>query len=82
MLCHVAFPAPLQPLTSCCGAALCVLLGWSLIQFIFPLGPIGQTVFALGGAILFALYLIMDTHLLIEKFSCEPPALAARAPVP
>ena len=44
-------------------AGLCVLVGWSLIQLLFPLGPVGQTIFALGGAVLFALYLILDTHM-------------------
>ena len=32
-----------------------------------------------AGALLFSLYIIMDTHMIIEKFTCAPllPALSA-----
>ena len=49
-LCQVYQDVPQQDATDvyCWSAGLCVLVGWSLIQVFFPLGPVGAAIFALA----------------------------------
>lgn len=49
----------------CCLNAMII---WSIIQLFFHPGPVGRTIFALLGAILFSAYLVLDTQMLISRF--------------
>eukprot|EP00741_Cyanophora_paradoxa_P012884 tig00020629_g12440.t1 len=52
------------------GAGLFVVLGifagWGLIQLFVPLGPVTHFVFSLVGAVLFGLYIVYDTSVLVK----------------
>ncbi|EFN57628.1 hypothetical protein CHLNCDRAFT_59619 [Chlorella variabilis] len=56
---------------------LLAMVVWSFIQLIFPPGPVGRTIFALLGAILFSFYLVFDTQLLISRFDLDDYIWAA-----
>eukprot|EP00271_Cylindrocystis_brebissonii_P014892 TRINITY_DN36528_c0_g1_i1.p1 TRINITY_DN36528_c0_g1~~TRINITY_DN36528_c0_g1_i1.p1 ORF type:complete len:261 (+),score=48.53 TRINITY_DN36528_c0_g1_i1:267-1049(+) len=52
-------------------AGLMVLVMWSAIQLFFSPGAGVQFVFALGGALIFALYIIYDTDNMIKRYSYD-----------
>lgn len=47
------------------------LVIWGFFQMFFPVGPVGRTVFALIGAVVFSGYIVFDTHLLIARFDLD-----------
>lgn len=56
------------PMLSGCLMALIV---WSFVQMFWPPGPVGSTIFALLGAMLFSAYLVFDTQLLIQRYDLD-----------
>ena len=52
-------------------SGLWVLLVWGFIQAFFPLGPVGQTVYALLGAGVFSAYIVYDVHLLATRMPLD-----------
>mmetsp|Transcript_32260 Transcript_32260/g.91477 ORF Transcript_32260/g.91477 Transcript_32260/m.91477 type:complete len:264 (-) Transcript_32260:321-1112(-) len=44
---------------------------WGLVQMLFPHSEAGRTVYALLGTLLFSLYLVYDTNMLITKHSVD-----------
>ena len=52
-------------------SALWALLIWSFLQLVFPVGPAGQMVVSLLGALLFAGYIIFDVHLLATRLDMD-----------
>ena len=51
------------------AGCLWALILWSVIQLFWPPGPVGQTIFALLGAMLFSAYIVFDTQLIIARVS-------------
>lgn len=47
------------------------LVIWGFFQMFLPVGPIGRTIFALIGAVVFSGYIVFDTHLLIARFDLD-----------
>lgn len=47
------------------------LVIWGFFQLFFPVGPVGRTVYALIGAVVFSGYIVFDTHLLIARFDLD-----------
>lgn len=62
------------PMLFCCLNAMII---WSIIQLFFHPGPVGRTIFALLGAILFSAYLVLDTQMLISRFELDDYIWAA-----
>lgn len=52
-------------------ASLWGLVIWGFFQMFFPVGPVGTTIFALLGAVVFSGYIVFDTHLLIARFDLD-----------
>merc|ERR1712110_948995 len=61
------------------GSALWVLIIWSVINWIFPsvFGGFGHQIFALCGAILFSLYILYDTSMIMRKLGPDDYIMAA-----
>lgn len=47
------------------------LVIWGFFQMFFPVGPVGRTIYALIGAVVFSGYIVFDTHLLIARFDLD-----------
>lgn len=60
-----------SPLIPILGASLWVLIIWGLIQMFWQPGPVGSTIFALLGALVFAAYLVLDTQLLVTRLGLD-----------
>lgn len=56
-------------------AALLILIGVSIIQLFFQNSML-ETLIAFAGAIIFSLFIIFDTHIIMEKVSAEEYILA------
>lgn len=58
-------------------ASLFALVAWSFIQIFFPVGPVGETIFSLFGAVIFSGCVVFDTANLIKNYDldqvCPPP---------
>lgn len=52
-------------------ASLWVLVLWGFLQLFFRPGPVGQTVYALVGALLFCGYIVFDVHLLATRLPVD-----------
>ncbi|CAG9463385.1 unnamed protein product [Pedinophyceae sp. YPF-701] len=52
-------------------ASLWGLVLFGFIQMVFPMGPLGQTVYSLIGALVFSLYIVFDTFLIVARFSID-----------
>jgi len=52
-------------------AALWGMVLWGFFQMIFPSSEAGRTVYALLGTLLFSMYLVYDTNMLITKHSVD-----------
>jgi len=44
---------------------------WGFFQMIFPSSGAGRTIYALFGTLLFSMYLVYDTNMLITKHSVD-----------
>ncbi|KAK7269781.1 hypothetical protein RIF29_22517 [Crotalaria pallida] len=58
-------------------ASLMVLLMFSIIQFFFPLGPLGRMVYSAVGAILMCGFIVYDTCEVIKRYSYDDYVWAA-----
>ncbi|KAJ0982456.1 hypothetical protein J5N97_010711 [Dioscorea zingiberensis] len=58
-------------------AAILILLIYWVIQFFFPFGKIGQTIYGCLGAIIFSGFIIYDTDNLIKRFTYDQYVTAA-----
>eukprot|EP00884_Botryococcus_braunii_P000946 jgi/Botrbrau1/10852/Bobra.0025s0030.1 len=52
-------------------SGLSALVLWSFIQLFLPVGPLAKTIFALFGAVIFSMYVVFDTHMLIERYELD-----------
>lgn len=52
-------------------AGLLALVMWGFIQIFFPVGGVGETIFALLGALIFSGYLVFDTANLIQNYDLD-----------
>merc|ERR1712070_24258 len=61
------------------GTALWVLIFWSLLNLIFPsvFGGFGRQVFSLLGALLFSLYILYDTSMIMRRLGPDDYIMAA-----
>eukprot|EP00891_Asterochloris_glomerata_P008634 jgi/Astpho2/8634/e_gw1.00126.46.1_t len=55
------------------------LFFWGFFQIFFPMGPIGETIFAGLGALIFAGYIVFDTGNLIQRYDMDEYIWAALA---
>jgi len=58
-------------------AALLVLIIGGFLRLLFPQSALLETVYACCGALLFSLYIIFDTHLLVKHYGPEDYVQAA-----
>ncbi|KAK9835412.1 hypothetical protein WJX81_007898 [Elliptochloris bilobata] len=56
---------------------LWAFVAWSFLQIVFPMPPVGKTIFALLGAVLFSLYIIYDTEQLISRHDLDDYVIAS-----
>jgi FtsH-binding integral membrane protein len=52
-------------------ASLFALVAWSFIQIFFPVGPVGETIFSLFGAVIFSGCVVFDTANLIKNYDLD-----------
>lgn len=52
-------------------ASLWGLIIWGFFQVFFPVGPVGSTIFALGGALIFCGYIVFDTYNIIARHDLD-----------
>lgn len=52
-------------------SALWAMIVWGMLQIFFHPGPLGQTVYALLGALLFSGYIVFDIHLLATRLDVD-----------
>ena len=55
---------------TCAAAGLICLVAWSFLQVFFPLGPVGQTIYALFGAIVFSGYAHTPAPVHCDSVAC------------
>lgn len=53
------------------SAGLFALVAWSFIQIFFPPGGIGETIYALLGAVVFSGFIVFDTANLIQNYELD-----------
>ena len=63
-------------------AGLFALVAWSFIQIFFPIGDIGQTIYALLGAVVFSGFIVFDTANLIQNYDLDQVCLPSAANLP
>ena len=56
------------------SAGLLALIAWGFIQIFFPLGEVGETIYALIGALIFAGFIVFDTSNLIQTYDLDQVA--------
>jgi len=59
------------------GVALLVLLMWGMFSFLFFDSFVMRQMYALGGAVIFALFVVYDTHVVINRLSYDEYILGA-----
>lgn len=47
------------------------LVIWGFFQLFFPVGPVGQTIYALAGTVIFGLYIVYDTESLVQRYDLD-----------
>jgi FtsH-binding integral membrane protein len=52
-------------------SSLFALVAWSFIQMFFPVGPLGETIYSLFGAVIFSGFIVYDTSNLIQKYDID-----------
>lgn len=52
-------------------ASLWGLIIWGFFQMFFDVGPVGRTIYALLGAVIFSGYIVFDTHMLIARYDLD-----------
>lgn len=57
--------------------ALGVLILWGFINMFLPLGPMGRMVYSLAGAMIFVLYILYDTSLIMKHLSPDDYVIGA-----
>ena len=56
------------------------LVVFGLVAMFFPMGPVGQFIWAFLGAILFSAYIVYDTFEIIKRYSVDDYVWARRVP--
>lgn len=52
-------------------ASLWILFVFGLLHFFFPLGSTFHTIYCIAGAIIFCLFIVFDTYMIIHKYSID-----------
>ena len=52
-------------------AGLFALVAWGFLQIFFPVGDVGQTIYALIGAVIFSGFIVFDTANLIQRYDLD-----------
>ena len=56
-------------------AGLFALFAWSFVQLFVPVGPVGETIYALLGAVIFSGFIVFDTANLIKNYDMDQVSL-------
>ena len=56
-------------------AGLFALVAWSFVQIFVPVGPVGETIYALLGAVIFSGFIVFDTANLIQNYDMDQVTL-------